>query len=809
MWKEVLSSSQDFYDQEDFTVKLDHSKKKLFVTFPYPYMNGRLHLGHAFTISKVEFIARYFRQKGYNVLFPFSFHGSGTPIYSMAKRVFEKDQKAIDNLIKQGIQKEEIKQFENPYHWIKYFSQKAQEDIKKMGLSIDYTRSFTTTKLEPIYDKFVSWYFKILKDKNILQFGKKHVIYSESTKQPCSDHDRTTGEGVKPKLNKCVIKNCILGIYKQNKDTKPKIVIGSRTNYVEIKYLGKKIIISQLVYNNLKHQTNIEFVKIINIKDIKNLNYIDISNLEIVDKSIDFPIIIDSNEYQSMETKIDVYTPESNVISRYGDTCVVSLTDQWFIDYSDENIKNKVKKHIEESTIEVEVKKKLLETLNWIESWPCSRSYGLGTNIPGEKDLIIDSLSDSTIYMALYTVIHILRTISLEFVNDSLFDAIFLNKEYKQPNKDINKKIKDMQEEFNYWYPVDVRVSGKDLIGNHLVMCLITHQTIFGGGLPKLICANGHLMLNGEKMSKGTGNFLTLSESIDKFTPDVVRFTLASGRDGIVDANFSEKDANRIIVTLYDELEKLKNLKLININNKFSITEKCLGSKIKIIYETTIYNYENLKFREVSNSILELINFKNFFIKNFTSIKSFNRLLYFYYNKLIELIGPICPAFTDQIKTNLINKYKDFNKDFIDFFDNEKDYGLYCFIYDSFINFSSSIKNRIDRLKKKKKNIPNTIQITFYQQLTSEEYNFIEAINQNKKLENMNFKRFESYNKKNSKYKNFIDWYGTEKLSQIEIEMYKENLENMLINFKIKEKIKKEGEIFTKSPGSPSFILIN
>lgn len=28
--------------------------EKFYATFPYPYMNGRLHLGHAFTVSKAE-----------------------------------------------------------------------------------------------------------------------------------------------------------------------------------------------------------------------------------------------------------------------------------------------------------------------------------------------------------------------------------------------------------------------------------------------------------------------------------------------------------------------------------------------------------------------------------------------------------------------------------------------------------------------------------------------------------------------------------------------------------------------------------
>ena len=53
---------------------------KWFGNFPFPYTNGSLHLGHAFTISKIEFAAGYHRMVGKRVLFPHGFHCTGMPI---------------------------------------------------------------------------------------------------------------------------------------------------------------------------------------------------------------------------------------------------------------------------------------------------------------------------------------------------------------------------------------------------------------------------------------------------------------------------------------------------------------------------------------------------------------------------------------------------------------------------------------------------------------------------------------------------------------------------------------------------------
>jgi leucyl-tRNA synthetase len=75
-------------------------------------------------------------------------------------------------------------------------------------------------------------------------------------------------------------------------------------------------------------------------------------------------------------------------------------------------------------------KKALLDAIDWLEMRPCARRRGLGTKLPFDPEWIIESLSDSTIYMAFYTIVHIIRKhdIRAEQLKPILFDYIFLGK---------------------------------------------------------------------------------------------------------------------------------------------------------------------------------------------------------------------------------------------------------------------------------------------------------------------------------------------------------------------------------------------
>jgi len=99
------------------------------------------------------------------------------------------------------------------------------------------------------------------------------------------------------------------------------------------------------------------------------------------------------------------------------------------------------------------------------------------------------------------------------------------------------EKASELKYHFQYFYPMDVRSSGKDLIPNHLTFCIYIHAALFPEKhWPKAFRTNGHLMLNGKKMSKSTGNFLTMKEATRKYGADAMRLTLADAGDDITDA---------------------------------------------------------------------------------------------------------------------------------------------------------------------------------------------------------------------------------------------------------------------------------
>ena len=85
-WRHAWENSKIFESDPD------QNKKKCFVTFPFSYMNGPLHVGHGFTATRVDAYARFKRMQGYNVLFPWAWHWTGETIAGASERVKNGDE---------------------------------------------------------------------------------------------------------------------------------------------------------------------------------------------------------------------------------------------------------------------------------------------------------------------------------------------------------------------------------------------------------------------------------------------------------------------------------------------------------------------------------------------------------------------------------------------------------------------------------------------------------------------------------------------------------------------------------------------
>ncbi|MBE6497047.1 MAG: leucine--tRNA ligase [Methanobrevibacter sp.] len=235
---------------------------------------------------------------------------------------------------------------------------------------------------------------------------------------------------------------------------------------------------------------------------------------------------------------------ERPVVCRCGNNCVVKIMDdQWFMKYGNEEWTEKTLKVLEgETIIPKELKSNFEYYINWLDDWACSRKVGLGTRMPWDNQWLIEPLTDSTIYMSYYSIAKYLRDMNPEDLNRAFFDKVLLNKD----SGDITvpaDKVKEIQDEFNYWYPLDWRLSAKDLVGNHLSFLMFTHSAIYPEDKwPKGTVVFGMGLLEGNKMSSSKGNVILLKDAIRDYTADVVRLFLMASAEPWQDFDWREKE---------------------------------------------------------------------------------------------------------------------------------------------------------------------------------------------------------------------------------------------------------------------------
>ncbi|MEM0143969.1 MAG: leucine--tRNA ligase, partial [Candidatus Parvarchaeum sp.] len=410
------------------------------------------------------------------------------------------------------------------------------------------------------------------------------------------------------------------------------------------------------------------------------------------------------------------YETSDKIICRCGATGIIKLVEnQWFIRYSDKELKEKSIDWIQKMDIKPEeAKAQIINAVYNMEDKAATRNGGLGTPLPWDKSWLIEPLSDSTIYMAYYTFAHLIKDIKEDEITDDMFDKILLE---KTDGKKPEEKIERMKKEFEYWYPLDLRVTAKELITNHIAFFIMTHVAIFNKDKwPKALGINGWLTINKQKMSKSKGNTMTIDYVVNKYGADSARL-IASASNGMDDADWDTNNINGF----KQKIEFI--LELTEIINSFSeerrLVDEFLLSRINKLIDETEEGYNNMKYKNsVNYSFFELVAL----IKQYLDYGGKNKeTIKYALTILAKLNHPIFPFITEEInnvinKGELLEKYTSWPKS-IKEYDNE-------IIENEFDIFAQTL-NDIDNLIKITKKKPLEIMIGIADKEKFETYNKI------------------------------------------------------------------------------------
>ncbi|MEA3378655.1 MAG: leucine--tRNA ligase [Nanoarchaeota archaeon] len=759
-------------DAKTFEANAIENKPKFFVTFPYPYINAFPHIGHFYTMMRVEAFARYKKMKGYNVLYPQGWHCTGSPIVSAAKRIKEKEEKQWKIMRDQGFSDNEILKFSEPVQWVKTFAPIWKRDLKAQGLMIDWRRNFTTSSLNPYYDKFIRWQFSKLKEKNYIIKGNFPVVWCTKCKNAVSDHSRSEGEGETAQEFTLLKFKLEDGAYLLTATLRPETIYGQTNlwvepdnNYAKIKVKDEEWIVSEECVEKLKEQNwEVKFIENINGKALIGKyakapgigrkiiilpsyfcdtskgtgivtsvpsdapdDYIGLHDLQNDEdeckkygldieqlKKIKIIPIIDSKDLGDMpavkickemgiknqherkkltEAKkivykkgfyegtlnkncgkyagkkvIDVkdevkkallesgeaikfYELSGKVVCRCLTPSIIKIvSNQWFIDYGNKEWKKLAHECLKQIKLYPKnVRAQFEYVIDWLHEWACTREEGLGTRLPWDEKWLIESLSDSTIYPAYYTIAHLIKDVPIEKINNEFFDYVF----YSKGEKPDVQNIDEIRKEFMYWFPCDFRNSGKDLIQNHLTFYIFNHVAIFPKNQwPKGIGANGWLTVDGQKMSKSLGNMIALQKMAEEFGSDASRITILNGGEGLDDPNWDTSFAKSI----YPKLQQIGTI-IDDYYNKgvddFRKIDGWLESRINCIIKEVTELMDSTLFRSaIQKAYFEFSRAIKWYLRRVKN-KPNNKLLNSALETQLLMLTPFTPHICEEIWSKL------------------------------------------------------------------------------------------------------------------------------------------------------------
>ena len=153
-----------------FQSKLDNNKKKFYCLEMFPYPSGKIHMGHVRNYTIGDVLSRYKSLNGFNVLHPMGWDSFGMPAENAAKQ---------NNL--------------NPKKWTEKNIEVMKNQLKKLGLSIDWDREISTCSVE--YYEHQQKIFLDLFDKGLVYRKESYVNWDPVDKTVLANEQVIDGKG--------------------------------------------------------------------------------------------------------------------------------------------------------------------------------------------------------------------------------------------------------------------------------------------------------------------------------------------------------------------------------------------------------------------------------------------------------------------------------------------------------------------------------------------------------------------------------------------------------------------------------------
>jgi len=696
-YKESENKWRDYWEKNKIYVfNPNKNSKNYIIDTPPPTVSGKMHIGHAFSYSQQDFVARYHRMKGENVFYPFGTDDNGLP----TEKLIEK----LKNVKSTKMKRQEF--VELCQKTLKEITPDFINDWKIIGMSCDFSKIYSTIDEHCIRTS----------QKSFLELYKKKLVYQHiapsmwcvqcqtaiaQAELEDKELDSTfndvqfeleTGEKItiattRPELlpacvmiyvhpedkryKKLVGKKAIVPLFKQkvtiyaDESANPEkgsgiLMVCSYGDKYDVEAITKRRIESRIVFT----------------KDGR-LNYFAGKYEGHSIKEARKEILNDLQNEGLLSNKRPI-KHTVNVHERCGTEIEFLSTKQWFI------------KVLENKQKFIEAGKKInwspahmrLRYENWVQGlqwdWCISRQRHFGVPFPiwcckkcdsvivaEEKDLPLDPLSVKPKQKCkcgsneFQGEIDVMDT----WATSSVTPQIILNW-----TKDNFYNL-----EFEKMYPCSLRAQSHDIIRTWAFYTIIK-GIYHHNKLPwKDIVISGHVLdPKGEAMHKSKGNVVEPSQVLEKYPADALRFWAAGSKLGD-DLRYLEKDlatGQRTITKLLNAFKFTKiNLETYNPKKvELEIVDQWILLKLNQTIKTCTESFEEYEYSKAKNAVeqffwkdfcdnyLELVKYRLYSEEKSKEKESAKYTTYICLLNILKLFAPIMPYITEELYQDMFKK---------------------------------------------------------------------------------------------------------------------------------------------------------